>query len=137
MNKSTVLNLDYEAAGVAQKIIAEVRSEDQSSKKSLVDLLGRVVTKTLGVLQSQGIYAMELFLLSRGDKEKDVAMIIEKHLRESVSRVLSIKNITRENPENCLTFYRNLLTNISTMFLVRDFLELTLIYTRYGAKSIS
>ena len=56
-------SLDYLAAATAQKII------DITDKKVKARDLENLVTKALGVLQSQGVYAMALFLFSRSGQE--------------------------------------------------------------------
>lgn len=58
--------LDYIAIEAAYQMTEEIEDKD-------VQALEILVTKALGVLQSQGIYAMALFLLSRqgGGYEED------------------------------------------------------------------
>lgn len=71
-------SLDYLAAAAAQKITemigAEVGKPGNGGKRKQVDAsdLENLTTKTLGILQEQGVYAMFLFLLSRsGSKTGD------------------------------------------------------------------
>ncbi|MGC1119755.1 MAG: hypothetical protein WBA22_01575 [Candidatus Methanofastidiosia archaeon] len=129
MNKP--LNLDYVASQCAQKI---VDNADKDAKT--LDILA---TKTLEVLQEQGVYAMVLFLLSRSKKEE---IKISKIIRSSLYRVLEKvpdldKNIpeTDQNPNETLKFYSEITENLERLLLVRALYEKTLIYTRFGAKA--
>ena len=140
---NTTLNIDQLAARHAQNMI----SSTPNDKKS-IDTLNRLVTKTLGVLQEQGLYAMMLFLFSRTGDEKKNAPIIRKELIEMLSKLPVFSSITIPNSKSkdaeksdreVLEFYSsdNVIGDIDTLFLVRDLYEQTLIYTRYGAKAAS
>ena len=62
---STIVNLDRIAAQYAQKIVNEdVKVKDLENQ----------VTKSLGVLQEQGIYALMLLLFSQDSKETKAFM---------------------------------------------------------------
>jgi len=65
----TDLNLDRLAAQYAQKIVHDGQSG-----------LENLITKTLGVLQEQGVYTCLLFLFSRTGDEKNLAAKIRPHL---------------------------------------------------------
>ncbi|NLV20417.1 MAG: hypothetical protein GXY49_00255 [Syntrophomonadaceae bacterium] len=131
---STIVNLDRIAAQYAQKIVNEdVKVKDLENQ----------VTKSLGVLQEQGIYALMLLLFSQDSKETKA---IYKHLIELLKNI-GLKNIEEEtwpqkneknqyNFQRVLKFYSdNILKDIERLFLVRDIYEQTLIYARYGAKA--
>ncbi|HHG84594.1 MAG TPA: hypothetical protein ENJ82_07585 [Bacteroidetes bacterium] len=137
MNTST-LNLDKIAAECAQNIVKNVKEKSQGVKNP-VDTLERLVTKTLGVLQQQGIYAMMLFLFSRTSDEKKIAPFIRSELYNMVKKLPEFENETVEDiPDKALQFYsNNVLDNLDTLFLFRDLFEQTLIYTRFGAKAAS
>ncbi len=74
-------NLDRLAAETAYRIIAAVEDNRQGQlKASEVDNL---VTKTLGVLQDQGVYAATLFLFSRtGKADRAIAPFIRQRSEE-------------------------------------------------------
>ncbi len=118
-----------------------------------------VITKSLGVLQEQGIYALMLFLFSHNSND---TKIIYKNLVELLNNIelkdknkndISIKdedsfkdNKTKyksvnENKDyfqyvlDC--FSDNILDDFDKLFLVRDIYEQTLIYARYGAKALN
>ena len=72
----TTLNMDQLAAEFSQQIVETLR------KQMVIDKLTNLVTKTLGVLQEQGIYAMMLFLFSRTSDESKITPVIRKELIE-------------------------------------------------------
>jgi hypothetical protein len=133
-----VLNLDQKAAQYAQNIIAN--SLKAGSAKEVENL----ITKTLGVLQEQGVYAMILFLFSRTSKEEKIA----PHMREQLYALLQelpafadkkdkIDAFDKNTKaEEALKFYSDSVCNdLHTLLLVKDVYEQTLIYARYGAKA--
>jgi len=134
------LNLDKVAAERAQEMVRLAKSGSNDAKKS-VDTLERLVTKTLGVLQEQGVYAMMLFLFSR---TSDEAKVSEKCIRPQLYETLKAlppfknKNVPDADAkaESALKFYTDsVLNDLDTLLLVRELYEQTLIYARYGAKA--
>ena len=134
------LNLDKLAARYSQNMVSDCNDK--------IKILERVVTKTLGVLQEQGVYAMILFLFSRSSEEKDVAGFIRKQLYQVLSSIREVvpeflKNQVMPDEKtainNVLAFYSSdeVMGDTNTLFLIRDLYEQTLIYTRYGAKALS
>jgi uncharacterized protein YdiU (UPF0061 family) len=159
------LNLDCLAAGLSQDMIKEVKkkaekaaeerakkdrkshNEDEAEKskdaliKKRTETLERLVTKALGVLQEQGVYAMMLFLFSRTSDEKEVAPSIRAQLFKALEKLPSFENgaivpRAEADMQTALKFYlENVLDDLDTLLLVRDLYEQTLIYARYGAKA--
>lgn len=140
----SMLNLDQKAAHYAQKIVSKA-SAIQEVKKP-IETLERLVTKTLGVLQEQGVYATMLFLYSRTSDEAKIAPTI----RSLLFRLLQDKEKEHELPafkdkavpannadaKTALEFYSDhVCDNLDTLLLVKDLYEQTLIYARYGAKA--
>jgi hypothetical protein len=126
------LNLDYVASQCAQEI---VDSADKHAKT--LDILA---TKTLGVLQEQGVYAMVLFLLSRSKAEE---IAISKIMRSSLYKVLEkVPDFNKDipgmdqNSNETLKFYSEITENLERLLLVRALYEKILIYTRFGAKAM-
>lgn len=120
----TKLNLDQLAAQYAQKIIADGQTG-----------LENLITKTLGVLQEQGVYACLLFLFSRTGNEKSLAEKTRPHLYDLLKKlpVFADQKIT---DENALQFFADTVCNdLDTLLLVKELYEQTLIYARYGAKA--
>ncbi|NOK58638.1 MAG: hypothetical protein GFH27_549301n332 [Chloroflexi bacterium AL-W] len=86
------LNLDQLAAQYAQKIVVDGQSD--------IEIL---ITKTLGVLQEQGVYACMLFLFSRTSNEKSLAEKIRPHLYGLLKELPSFCQ-SDINDENALQF---------------------------------
>lgn len=118
-------NLDQLAAQTAQDIVRAA-----SSPKEL-DILA---TKTLGVLQENGVYACVLFLDSRSsEKEKEMAQLIRKHLGEAL-REAKFDNTQRARDLR-EWIADTLAKNLDDLLLVKSLWEQILIYIRYGAKA--
>ncbi len=121
-----MLNLDQIAAKAAQKIVAEA-----SAPKEL-DIL---VTKALGVLQENGVYACVLFLASRTGNEKKMAEKISSAL-DHVLRDAEIRDQNQSSQQDLCTWTREFLANnLDQLLLVKQLWEQTLIYARYSAKA--
>lgn len=119
-----LLNLDQRAAQYAQTIVAEGQ-----------DGLENLITKTLGVLQEQGVYACLLFLFSRTSKEKILAETIRLHLY-NLLKELPVFQQSEINDQNGLQFFSDsVCTDLDTLLLVKDLYEQTMIYARFGAKA--
>lgn len=109
-------NLDYLAAQCAQEIVKK-------------DMEENTITKTLGVLQENGVYACFLYLLAR---EKEAAPVMIQKMRALLEK-LGINN----SPKDDLEYAKGLTQNLSTLLLAKEALERMLIYARYGAKAAS
>ena len=158
------LNLDKLAAQQAQEMVRKVREEaereaedrgrqagkspeeierdKQVLREKRTETLERLATKTLGVLQEQGVYAMMLFLFSRTSDEAKVAeCCIRPQLYQVLKALPAFQNDAdvpddEADAETALKFYtEKILDDLDTLLLVRDLYEQTLIYTRYGAKA--
>lgn len=134
---SNMLNLDQQAAIQSQIIVREgVKVKDAKAVENLI-------TKTLGVLQEQGVYAMMLFLFSRTSDEEKIAPHICAPLYVLLRQLPVFQDNTDlagfdENTaaEPVLQFSaQTLCNNLDTLLLVKDLYEQTLIYARYGAKA--
>ncbi len=135
MNTVT-LNLDKIAAESAQRIVKNVKG-NSGNVKNPIETLERLVTKTLGVLQQQGIYAMILFLFSRTGDEDKIAPFVRAEFYNIIKKVPDFKSENIEDKLNkALEFCsEKILGDYDTLFLFRDLFEQTLIYTRFGAKA--
>ncbi len=124
-------NLDRWAVECAQRIVKGV---DKNNMKTLYNLS----TKTLGVLQEQGIYAMVLFLFSRTGDEKGIAKNMCPSLYEVLRKIPNFKgDIPNEGMEHSETLekYCKMTEELDQLLLIRTLYERTLIYTRYSAKA--
>ena len=133
-------NLDLLAAEAAQKIIAET---SHILKASDVENL---VTKTLGVLQENGVYACLLFVFSRSKvesgktptDEKKIAKVVQQNLLDVMNKALDKPASINANAAVALAFLTtNICADLDTLLLVKQVWEQTLIYARYGAKARS
>lgn len=151
-------SLDFLAAATAQEITKII---GEKVKSSIVENLS---TKTLGILQEQGIYAMFLFLLSKsgeGTKNMNNEQLVACEITAQLFQLLRekelmplevayIKNITFNDVNNLKkTNIKNnstglldhliktggLMDDLDKLFLIKDLYEQTLIYTRFGAKA--
>jgi hypothetical protein len=135
--------LDQIAAQCAQAIVKDLLQQER---------LDVFVTKALGVLQEQGVYACMLFLYSRTEKnEKAKAAVVRDHLLgilETLKKNYKVSWVSKECehiPQSAkndstfadvLNFYADCVaSDLDTLLLVRDLYEQTLIYARYGAKA--
>lgn len=144
-------NLDQLAAQTAQTIV------DRASNADALDILA---TKTLGVLQENGVYACVLFLDSRTSAgEKELAGQIRDRLHELLdaalgpiqhndeprsaqqagsSRARQERNSARTANDALRGRIADHVANdLDTLLLVKQLWEQTLIYVRYGAKAKS
>lgn len=116
------INIDLLAAKHAQIIIREKQDIENT------------ITKSLGVLQENGVYACFLYLLA---KEKDNGKIVVKEMLKLLEG-LKFGEPPREvdNPQLLLDFViNNVALDIEKLFLAKEALEQMLIYARYGAKA--
>jgi hypothetical protein len=131
-----IVNLDQKAAQFAQKIV----NDGKDAK------LENQVTKALGVLQEQGVYALLLFIFSENDKAAKaiynnfITLLNEIGLKDKDGKELYLDNKNSKDKnffQYVLKFFSdNILNNLDHLFLVRDIYEQTLTYARYGAKAL-
>jgi len=135
-----VKNLDLLAAQTAQGIISNTEKQKASDVENLI-------TKALGVLQENGVYAALLYLYSRSSKnEQPIAQQTRLHLLHLTSE-LALKPPTDRQVEDkiviedakasiALQFLTDRICNdLDRLLLVKQLWEQTLIYARYGAKA--
>jgi len=136
----STLNLDQQAAIYAQQMVqAALEGKAVKEAKAIENL----ITKTLGVLQEQGVYASMLFLFSRSSDEAKIAPAIRHSLYELLRQLpafqsdTELASLTKESKaSDVLPFYaKKVCGNLDTLLLVKDLYEQTLIYARYGAKA--
>lgn len=132
-NKLT--NLDVLAAQTAQTIVQMAVEVRKVAAKDLDNL----ATKTLGVLQENGPYAMALFLASRSrEVDKKIAGVIQENLfsQEMLTALFGNGISLPSNNDGRLKFLANEVANdLNRLLLLKQVWEQTLIYVRYGAKA--
>ncbi len=124
-------NLDLLAAQTAQAIITDTRSQEAGGVDNLI-------TKALGVLQENGVYAGLLYLYSRTNAtDKPIAETTRKKLLALTSE-LGLSTPERTDASTALKFLTDDICNdLDRLLLVKQLWEQTLIYARYGAKARS
>lgn len=92
------------------------------------------ITKSLGVLQEDGVYAFFLYQASRGSREKPGA----DKLTEQASALLREAGIQAfQNGADSLAAVRDRLAgNLDELLLAKRLLEQALIYARYHTKAL-
>lgn len=125
-------NLDFQAAKFSQQII------DETIKDNLIDSssVENLVTKTLGVLQENGVYACFLYLQSRSsDKDKQISNSVMKNLFE-MTELIGIKPPVDSSSTDKLSFVlKDICKDLDTLFFTKQLWEQILLYARYGAKA--
>lgn len=119
---STVNHLDRLAAQKAQAIIANTKDVENT------------VTKALGVLQENGVYACFLYLLAK-EKEKG-KKVVEEMLNLLEELGFDWGKPISDKPEDILKYIIEKVTvDLERLLLAKETLEQMLIYARYGAKA--
>lgn len=110
-------NIDFIAAKCGFEIVEKANNAQNTGIEYLVN-------KSLGVLSSNGVYALWLFLKSeKGDETINLINILPNFGIE----------LNGNNPENMII---NLSNDLKKLLYIKDLIEKTLIYARYRAKAI-
>lgn len=128
MSNGTSPNLDRLAAQHAQAIIS--RTTDK--KASEVD---NTVTKALGVLQENGVYACFLYL--RAKEGENGPGVVEKEMLDLLDGLgFGWGKPTENSLKEVLSYISEKVTvDLERLLLAKETLEQMLIYARYGAKA--
>ena len=125
-----ITNLDSLCAQRGYEIVRMV-APNGSLPKSDRAKLENTITKSLGVLQENGVYAFFLYLDYRSG---------EKGAPETKSQTLSLLRHTEVNllssDSNHFQAVQQLTNELDNLLLARQLLEQTLIYARYHAKAL-
>lgn len=122
-------NLDRLAAQHAQAIIGGT----DDKKAGDVD---NTVTKALGVLQENGVYACFLYLKAKEKENGDVVVAEMLNLLDGLG--FGWGKPTSNRAEDVLSHITEKVTvNLERLLLAKETLEQMLIYARYGAKARS
>lgn len=119
MDALTFENLDLACAKVG-KTIAERPSKE----------LENLVTSALAVLEEQGIYALFLFLKTRGGS---AANNVNKELYEFLKATPEQAPVLSNNAD-IFTSLEQLANDLDKLLLARDLVRQTLVYARYHAR---
>lgn len=120
-------NLDRLAAKYAQQIIANTKAKKASD-------IDNTITKALGVLQEDGVYACFLYLLA---KEKENGHAVVNAMIDLLNDLeFGWGKPADQKPETILQYISEKVTsNLRRLLLAKETLEQMLIYARYGAKA--
>lgn len=131
MSNSTQRNLDQLAAEHAQEIIRQTQKERAAD-------VDNTVTKALGVLQEDGIYACALFLKSRTGDERHRADVVMDEMLDLLDGLgFGWGKPDDTSAEKVLSHISEKVTGdkLERLLLAKETLEQMLIYARYGAKA--
>ncbi|NJK67868.1 MAG: hypothetical protein HC789_12810 [Microcoleus sp. CSU_2_2] len=124
---NAVTNLDRLAAKHAQEVIKNTENEKPSDVEN-------TVTKALGVLQENGVYACFLYLLAK--EKKNGKAVVQEMLKLLESLGFGWVSPSSDNPQIILSHITDKVTiNLERLLLTKETLEQMLIYARYGAKA--
>lgn len=122
-------NLDQLAAQTAQEIVQNTLSFGKTQVDNLV-------TKALGVLQENGVYAAILFLYSRSGPDEKIAPDVRKPLLKLAADKIVKQSAPEDKADKALAYVSEYISSdLDTLLLVKQVWEQTLIYARYGAKA--
>jgi hypothetical protein len=136
-------NLDLLAAKAAQEIITNTQAQEEkddkgNSKRIEANAVDNLITKSLGVLQENGVYAALLYLYSRsGAVDQSIARTTREKLLYLTTE-LGLSKPVSMRPDVALAFLTEHVCNdLDRLLMVKQLWEQTLIYARYGAKARS
>lgn len=120
-------NLDQLCAQYGYKIAEDVHSKIGKNAENHI-------TKSLGILQEDGVYAFFLFQISRSEREREGAIML-KDLATSLFRSAGIKGF-QEQSDTLKAVRDELANDLDQLLLAKRLLEQSLIYARYHAKAL-
>lgn len=121
------MNLDQLCAKYGWQIASEVHQAIGKGAENHI-------TKSLGILQEDGVYAFFLYQASRGSREKPGAEKLNEQAREFLKEA-GIEAF--QNATDLLAAVRNHLAgDLDQLLLAKRLLEQALIYARYHAKAL-
>ncbi|MEG6512983.1 hypothetical protein [Desulforamulus ruminis] len=127
---ATILNLDRLAAKHGQAVIRRLVDE----KKIKAGDVDNSVTKALGVLQENGVYACFLYLLAKEKNNGGIVVQEMLNLLENLGYGWG-KPVDRK-PDTVLAYLTDKVTKqLEPLLLAKETLEKMLTYARYGAKA--
>jgi hypothetical protein len=126
MSNLQELNLDYLAARHAQQLI-------QSTQQGQASEVDNTVTKALGVLQENGVYACFLYLFA--SEQKNGRAVAEEMLALLAALDFPDRPANASTEATLRYVAEKVTSDLPRLLLAREALEQMLIYARYGAKA--
>ncbi len=140
MHNQTLMNLDQRCAYFGYEMCRHVGDAFKKDGKIDKAKTENLITKSLGVLQENGIYAFFLYLAARGSSEADGAKQLGKHAAALLSeKKIALLPANAQDINAVLTELRRpdgLADNLDDLLLAKQLLEQALIYARYHAKAV-
>lgn len=119
-------NLDFYAAKISQDIVSQNKGNYEPEE------IENLVTKTLGVLQENGVYACVLYL---NMKNTDLHKSVQRNLFDMTKKI-GLEPPNASDPDKSLNFVSDHICNdLDTLLLTKQLWERILLYARYGAKA--
>ncbi|OPX84602.1 MAG: hypothetical protein A4E52_01716 [Pelotomaculum sp. PtaB.Bin013] len=123
-------NMDMIAAGYAQMIVKGIEIQKQEEDDGLQKLrqAENHVTKSLGILQENGLYAFFLY--------QDVETVFGKRISSCCRSLLEEQPIALLKSGD--DFYKDLMalcSGLDRLFLAKELIERVLVYARYHLKA--
>lgn len=119
MTAPTFENLDLACAKVGKTIVEKPSKE-----------LENLITSALAVLEEQGVYALFLFLKTRGGSEREN---VDKKLYEFLKVTPQQAPLLSDNGD-VFTSLQQMAEDLDKLLLARDLVRQTLVYARYHAR---
>lgn len=113
------MNIDLKCAQFGNKIAYEVKDET-------------LITKSLGVLQEDGVYAFFLYLASK----KGTAENIKDNAFNLLTQEGILNHVVGNEHDHLKAVRENFEDKLDELLLAKELLERTLVYARYHAKAL-
>ena len=131
------MNLDLEAARNSQILINEtsediIKTGSNNGRKPTKNEVENLITKTLGVLQENGVFGCILYLDSRTSWTEKA---IGRKIKERLFNITKDNIITGENDDIYEYLEKQICSDLDRLILTKQLWEQTLTYARYGAKA--
>lgn len=117
----TVQNLDAACAKLGAKLASSANKDIENS-----------ITKSLGVLEEQGVYALFLYLHAR---EKQWGQTTSNELASFLRKNPGQQNALLGSNHDLFEALQQLAGDLDKLLFARDLLHRTLVYARYHAKA--
>lgn len=124
--------LDMKCAEYGNKIIEGIGNAGEKNK------IESMISKALGVLQEDGLYAFALYSKAKSGEEntekKTAKLLYDKTFE--LLKTDTIRILTGDCNDLLIGIRENLSSDLDKLFLAKEILERTLVYARYHAKAL-
>jgi hypothetical protein len=133
--------LDSLCAEYGNKIIDKIKNKikiNEKIKSSDKNKVESLITKALGILQENGVYAFALYLKTKSGN-KGVEEITASEILQNLCELLEsdrVKLLEGDCGEFLSLIRQRLANNLDKLLLVKELLERTLVYARYHVKAL-